>query len=90
MNLTIPALKVLAANLFQYFRGLDRPAADEIFIPLATIKPDKSSDNTLYATLRYVVEYCGRKEHKVRIKFNVDAAGRFITNSWSYVPHGKN
>ena len=85
MNLSIPQLKIISASLFHFFRAMDNPPANDMFIPVAAIKPDKSEKNTFYATIRYVIEYCGRKENSVRIKFKVDDSGRFLNNTWSYV-----
>jgi hypothetical protein len=85
MNYSKAVLQVLSASIFHHFRGKDNPPADEIFVPLAAIKEDKKDKNTLYATVRFIVNYCGRKEHSVRIKFQVDDRGRFLANTWSYV-----
>ena len=85
MTLTASQLKVLSASIFHYFRAMDNPPAQEMFIPIAAIRPDKKEKNTFFATIRYVIEYCGRKENSVRIKFNVDDTGRFLNNTWQYV-----
>jgi hypothetical protein len=85
MALSIPQTKVLCMSLFHFFRGLDNPPAKEIFIPAGAIKPIRGEENTFIAKLRYLVEYCGEKEHEVRIKFKTDQQGRFLNNSWSYV-----
>ncbi len=83
MHLSRPQLKVLASTMFHYFRGLDRPPADEIFIPIEAIH--KEDQNTYHATVRFIVDYCGRKVHSVRIKFDVDNTGRFLPSTWQYV-----
>ncbi|WP_395000735.1 hypothetical protein, partial [Acinetobacter sp.] len=77
-SLSTPQVKVLCMSLFHFFRGLDTPPAKEIFIPAGAIKPVRGEDNSFFATLRYLVEYCGPKEHSVRIKFKVDPQGRFL------------
>ena len=85
MKLAPAQLKVLASSLFYYFRNLDRPPADEIYVPVDAIKPDRDEQNCYYATVRFVVNYCGRKVHSTRIKLHIDNNGRFIPSNWSYV-----
>lgn len=85
MNLTTPLLKLLASEIYHYFHKQDKPPADEIYVPIDIIRPDTEKANTYFATVRFIVDYAGRKVHNIRIKFNVDEKGRFITNSWIYV-----
>lgn len=84
MKLSRPQLKVLSAAIYHHFKGLDNPAADEIYVPLEAIKAD-DEPNTYQATVRFVIDYCGRKVHSVRILFSVDPVGRFLANTWKYV-----
>lgn len=83
MALSTSGLKFLANDIFQHFKSLDNPPADEIFVPIEQIHPSK--DNTYTAVVRFVVDYAGRKVNSVRIKFAVDTRGCFIKNSWNYV-----
>lgn len=85
MILSTPLLKLLASEIYQYFHKLDKPPADEIYVPIDIIRRDEEKANTYFATVRFIVDYAGRKVHNVRIKFNVDEKGRFMNNSWNYV-----
>lgn len=84
-TLNVAQLKVLSSSIYHYFRSLDTPPATEMFIPIAAIKPDNRDKGVFYASIRYVVDYCGKKENSVRIKFKVDDSGRFLNSSWYYV-----
>lgn len=57
--------------------------ADDIYVPIDSIKFDKR-DNLVYATVRFVVEYCGRKQHSIRIKFPLTDKKKFNPEDWSY------
>ena len=77
--------KLLASEIFHYFNRQDNPPADEIYVPVEIIREDTESENCYHATVRFIVDYGGRKVHNIRIKFNVDSKGRFIANSWKYL-----
>lgn len=85
MHLSTAQLKQISASLFQFFRSKDRPPANEMKIPISSIRAERGSVNTFFATIIYIVEYCGKKEHTVRIKFKVDTTGKFLNETWSYV-----
>lgn len=84
-GLNLAQLRLLSSNLYHYFKDLDTPPADEIVVPVNYIKKDHDEPNTYYSTIRFIVEYCGRKVHNIKIKFNIDEKGRFLNNTWSYV-----
>lgn len=75
--------KLLASDIYQYFHRQDNPPADEIYVPIEIMK--KVNDVTYEATVRFIVDCCGRKVHSVRIRFNVDPKFRFIPNTWRYL-----
>lgn len=83
MTLNIPQIKSLAVSIYQFFRNRDNPPADRMLV--AQIKADKKERNAFFATIHYAVEYCGKKEHSVRVRFLVDDQGRFRNDTWSYV-----
>lgn len=85
MTLSLPQLKLLSADIFQFFNGVDEPPADEIYVPVDLIHAVKNSPNTFTATVRFIVNYAGRKVHSIRIKFNIDARGQFLVDSWKYI-----
>ncbi len=78
-------LKLLASDIFYYFHKQDNPPADEIFVPIEIIRKDDVQENCYHATVRFIVECCGRKVHSVRIKFFIDDKGKFVTTNWNYV-----
>lgn len=77
--------RFLSHDLHTHFHRLDHPPADELHVPVDLIREDAKEKDTYVATLRYIVNYGGRKVHSVRIKFNTDAKGKFIPSSWHYV-----
>lgn len=83
---TLPTatLKVIATSIYHHFRVLDNPPADKIEVPIGAMKEDRKEKGTVYATVRFIKEWCGRREHSIRIKFNIDEKGRFLSNTWSY------
>jgi hypothetical protein len=82
--LTVPELKLLSANIYHHFRKIDAPhEADDIFVPIDSIKYNKD-ENRMYASVRFAVDWCGRKQHSIRIKFSLDDKKRFMPESWSY------
>lgn len=83
MNPDTAFLKLLANDVCQYFISLDRPPADKVYVPVESLKPLK--DNNYIGVVRFIMDYCGRKVHTVRIKFTADEKGRFIPASWKYV-----
>ncbi len=83
--LSRPQLKTLASSIYYYFQGRDKPAAELTVVPIDAIKQSSEGANIYHATVRYIVNYCGRKTHSVRIKFQVDDNGRFVTKGWTYV-----
>ena len=80
---TVAMLRLLASDIYQYFLHQDHPPADEIYVPIDIIK--KVNESTYDATIRFIVDYCGRKVHNVRIRFNIDNKFRFVNNSWRYL-----
>lgn len=85
MTLNLAQLRALATNIYLYFHKLDDPAADEIFVPVEHMKIDDEDITSYHATVRFVVNYCGRKVHNIRIKFKVDDKGRFLKNTFEYL-----
>lgn len=85
MKLTNAELRVLASSIFQHFHRLDTPPADEIFVPVDNIKQDQDEAMTYHASVRFITNYCSRRAHSVRIKFNIDPKGRFLAKTFQYV-----
>jgi hypothetical protein len=85
MKLQGPQLKALSSSLFSYFRSQDDPPADEIYVPVENIRQDEGGEDVYHATIRFIVNYCGRKVHNVRIKFKIDSVGRFIPKTFQYI-----
>lgn len=75
--------KLLASDIYKYFNQQDHPPADEIFVPVDIMR--KVNNVTYDATVRFIVDYGGRKVHNIRIRLTVDEKGRFITNNWHYL-----
>jgi len=84
MKLTTPQFKTLATAIYRFFHSQDTPPADEIYVPLDNIKQGDNEDSCI-ATVRFVTNYCSRRVHSVRIKFNIDQKGRFIPKSYRYI-----
>lgn len=80
---TLALYKLLANDIYQYFVSQDDPPADEIYVPVEIFK--KVNDTTYDATVRFIVDCCGRKVHNVRIRFNIDNKFRFISSTWRYL-----
>lgn len=80
---TLATYKLLASDIYQFFHQSDHPPADEIYVPVDIMR--KVNENTFDATIRFIVDYCGRKVHNIRIRFNVDSKLRFLNNSWRYL-----
>jgi hypothetical protein len=85
LKLSIAQLKVLSAAIYHYFYKQDNPPADKIDVPVDAMRADRDEQDVYYATIRFIIDYCGRKTHSIRIKFNIDDKGRFLTDTWEYV-----
>jgi hypothetical protein len=85
MKLNTTYLKLVANDIYQHFHSLDNPPADEIHVPVELMEPSRKEPDTYTAIIKFVVDYCGKRTHTVRIKFAIDPKGRFIRNSWNYV-----
>ena len=85
MKLTTAQLQLLASNLYQYYRQLDNPPADEISIPIEAIKQDQTDQTTYYAIIKFAITWCKEKKtNTIRIRFKIDDKGRFIRDTIKY------
>ena len=85
-NLALDQLKKLSTSLYHFFRSMDNPPADEMLVPISQIRPHHKESNTYFANITYVVNYCGKKENTVRVKFKVDDNANLVKQGWHYVP----
>ena len=71
----------VSQNLRDFFQGLDRPPADNVFVPPFAIREE--GDGKVSATIRYEVNHCGLKKHAVEVLATLNHKSEVI--EWSYL-----
>lgn len=85
MKLTPAQYKLLSASIYTYFNRQDDPPADEIYVPVDLIRQEEDEEDYYTAVVRFVTNYCGRKVHSIKIRFQIDERGRFQQKTFKYL-----